>query len=117
MVERLARAANMPCGTGSSPSSKGPAASRPLNSAATIMRRTLQARVSTPAARSVLWEVSVVWMTRQRYDAASGKIPRLGAEVLRGRYGVWWMIVAWLALALMLAACVWAGMWIADIIT
>lgn len=37
--------------------------------------------------------------------------------MLRGRYGVWWMIVAWLGLAAMLAACVWASMWITDIIT
>lgn len=37
--------------------------------------------------------------------------------MLRGRYGVGWMIVAWLALAALLAASVWASMWISDIIT
>jgi hypothetical protein len=37
--------------------------------------------------------------------------------MLRGRYGVGWMIVAWLALSALLAASAWAAMWITDIIT
>jgi len=37
--------------------------------------------------------------------------------MLRGRYGLGWMIAAWLGLSLMLMACVWAAMWISDIIT
>lgn len=37
--------------------------------------------------------------------------------MLKGRYGIGWMVVGWLALAAMLAAFVWAAMWIADIIT
>lgn len=37
--------------------------------------------------------------------------------MLKGRYGIGRMILAWLALALMLAVCVWAAMWISDIIT
>ena len=37
--------------------------------------------------------------------------------MLRGRYGIGWMIFAWLALVVMLVACVMAAMWITDIIT
>lgn len=37
--------------------------------------------------------------------------------MLRGRYGIGWMIFAWLALVAMLAACIWTAMWIAEIIT
>ncbi len=37
--------------------------------------------------------------------------------MLKGRYGVGWFIGAWLGLAALLVACVWASMWITDIIT
>ena len=37
--------------------------------------------------------------------------------MLRGRYGYGWMIVAWLAMAVLLTVCVWAAMWITEIIT
>jgi hypothetical protein len=37
--------------------------------------------------------------------------------MLRGRYGVWWMIAAWLGLSAMLVACIWTAMWITEIIT
>lgn len=37
--------------------------------------------------------------------------------MLWGRHGVWWMLAAWLGLSLMLVGCVWAAVWITDIIT
>jgi hypothetical protein len=34
--------------------------------------------------------------------------------MLRGRYGIGWMVVTWLALAALVALAVWAGPWLAD---
>lgn len=41
----------------------------------------------------------------------------LAAHRLKGRYGVCWMLGAWLGLAMLLVLCVWASRWITDIIT
>ena len=59
----------------------------------------------------------MVRLPPQGYDGCRGERLRMGDDMLKGRYGVGWMLASWLALAVMLALCVWAAMWITDIIT
>ena len=42
---------------------------------------------------------------------------RQGSEMLRGRYGVGWMIIAWLALATLLAGGLLGAVWLLPMIT